>query len=94
MAAISQISDGEILSSVRTKLNSVITEINLLDPTDWVDYSATSTIVGWSSFTAKKIRYRVVGKLVFVTAQLTGTSNSTTTSFTLPFTSSSNIYIL
>ena len=85
MAAISVITDNEILSSVRTKLNSVITEVNLLDPTDWIDYSATSTIVGWSSFTAKIIRYRVIGKMVFVNVNLVGTSNSATTTFTLPF---------
>jgi len=84
MAAISSISNGEALSSVRTKLNNVITEINLLDPTDWVDYSATSTIVGWSSFTTKIIKYRVLGKQVFVYCVINGTSNSTTTSFTLP----------
>lgn len=85
MAAISSISNGEALSSVRTKLNSVITEINLLDPTDWVDYSATSTIVGWSSFTTKKIKYRVIGKMVFINFDLSGTSNNTSTTFTLPF---------
>ena len=85
MAAISSISNGEALSSVRTKLNDVITEINLLDPTGWVDYSATSTIVGWSSFTTKIIRYRVIGKQVFVEYNLDGTSNSTSTTFTLPF---------
>lgn len=85
MAAISSISNGESLSSVRTKLNSVITEINLLDPTDWVDYSATSTIVGWSSYITKKIYYRIIGKQLFVRWYLEGTSNSTSTSFTLPF---------
>ena len=84
MAAILSVSNGEAMSSVRTKLNSVITEINLLDPTDWIDYSATSTVVGWSVLTTKKIRYRVIGKQVFVVVQLIGTSNSTTTTFTLP----------
>ena len=84
MAAISSISNGEALSSVRTKLNSVITEINLLDPTDWIDYSAISTVVGWSSFTTKIIRYRVIGKQVFVLLDINGISNSTTTTFTLP----------
>lgn len=86
MAAISSISNSEAMSSVRTKLNSVITEINLLDPTDWTDYSATSTIVGWSSST-KSIRYRVIGKQVFVIFYIDGTSNSATTTFTLPFNS-------
>ena len=87
MAAISGITDGEILSSVRTKLNNVITEINLLDPTDWIDYTNSATIVGWSAagFT-KSLKYRVVGKQVFVLYYLAGTSNSTSTTFTLPLT--------
>lgn len=50
----------------------------------WVDYSATSTITGWSSFTTKALRYMYSGKLVFVSAHLAGTSDSTSTSFTLP----------
>lgn len=50
----------------------------------WVDYSATSTIVGWSSFTIKKIYYIIVGKQLFVRWYLGGTSNSTSTTFTLP----------
>lgn len=84
MAAITSISNGEAMSSVRTKLNSVITEINILDPIDWTDYSATSTIVGWSSFTAKIIRYRIIGKQMFIYFNISGTSNSTATTFTLP----------
>ena len=84
MAAISIINNGEAMSSVRSKLNNVITEINLLDPTDWIDYSATSTIVGWSSFTTKVIKYRVIGKQMFILVSLSGTSNSTSTTFTLP----------
>jgi hypothetical protein len=84
MAAISGITDGEILSSVRTKLNNVITEINLLDPTDWIDYSSTSTVVGWSSLPTKIIKYRIIGKQVFVIFSLDGTSNNTATTFTLP----------
>lgn len=93
MAAISIINNGEAMSSVRSKLNNVITEINILDPTDWVDYSATSTIVGWSSFTTKIIRYRVIGKQVFVNFAFNGTSNSTNTTFTLPF-NNANMTIL
>ena len=86
MAAISIINNGEAMSSVRSKLNNVITEVNLLDPTDWIDYSATSTVVGWTTpMTTKIIRYRVIGKMVFVSYSLYGTSNSATTSFTVPF---------
>lgn len=50
----------------------------------WVDYSATSTIVGWSSFTNKQIKYLISGKQLIVQVYLAGTSNSATTSFTLP----------
>ena len=84
MAQISSISNGEAMSSVRTKLNDIITNVNLLDPTDWVDYSATSTIVGWSSFTVKQIWYRKIGKQVFCYFSLSGTSNATNATFTLP----------
>lgn len=90
MAQITSISNGEAMSSVRTKLNDVITNVNLLDPTDWVDYSATSTVVGWSSFTTKWIFYRVIGKQIFVSFRLTGTSNSTSATFTLPFNAGAN----
>lgn len=84
MAAIASITNGEAMSSVRTKLNSVITEINILDPTDWIDYSATSTVVGWSSFTSKVIKYRIIGKQMFVIFSIDGTSNNAATTFTLP----------
>ena len=50
----------------------------------WIDYSATSTVVGWSSFTSKVIRYRILGKQMFVSFFINGTSNSTSASFTLP----------
>jgi len=59
-----------------------------LEYTPWTDYSATSTIVGWSSFTVKIIRYKKVGKLVFVAYRIVGTSDSTYASFTLPYTNS------
>lgn len=57
--------------------------------TAWTDYTATSTIVGWSSFTAgrKFIMYKKVGKLIFVSFHLEGTSDAVTTTFTLPATS-------
>jgi hypothetical protein len=53
----------------------------------WTDYSALSTITGWSSFTAKKIWYKKVGRLVFVEFDIRGTSNNASSSFTLPFSS-------
>ena len=50
----------------------------------WIDYSATSTIVGWSSFTTKVIKYRIVGKQIFFIVEFDGTSNSTSATFTMP----------
>lgn len=57
---------------------------NKLTGTNWIDYSALSTIVGWSSFTTKTIRYRIIGKQIFVYYVIAGASNSSTTTFTLP----------
>ncbi len=51
----------------------------------WTDYSNISTIVGWTSFTTKKILYCRFGIIVLIVFQLEGTSNSLTTSFTLPY---------
>ena len=51
----------------------------------WTDYSSTSTVTGWTSFTTKYIAYKKVGKSVFVQFFLDGTSNATTVSFTLPY---------
>jgi hypothetical protein len=68
-----------VTSAIQTQINGKVTQ------NTWVDYSATSTIVGWSSFTIKNIRYYVVGKIITVFYQFAGTSNSTTTTLTLPF---------
>jgi hypothetical protein len=51
----------------------------------WTDYSASSTITGWSSFTTKKIMYKKVGRRVDVFFSIRGTSDSTAVSFTLPY---------
>lgn len=56
----------------------------------WTDYSGTSTVTGWSSFTSKQICCKKVGKLVFCAFNLNGTSNTGTSSFTLPYTSAAN----
>jgi hypothetical protein len=52
--------------------------------TPWIDFSEQSTIVGWSSFATKRIRYKIFGKMLIVSFNLNGTSNATSTSFTLP----------
>jgi hypothetical protein len=57
----------------------------------WADYSAMSTITGCSSFTTKEIYTKKIGKTVFVQFTLFGTSDSTSVSFTLPYTSSNTV---
>jgi hypothetical protein len=54
----------------------------------WVDYSGSSSINGWSSTSVSIIRYKTVGKLVFVSFYINGTSDSTDVNFTLPLTTS------
>ena len=61
-----------------------------LDYTALTDYSSTSTIVGWSAYTTKQIKYKMIGSVYFVFFNIAGTSNSTTTYFTLPITLSAN----
>lgn len=51
----------------------------------FTDYAATSTVVGWSAFTTKAIRYKKLGKKMSVWFDLNGTSDATTASFTLPY---------
>lgn len=65
--------------------------VNGVTETAWTDYSATSTIVGWSSYTTKNIYYKDIGKTRFVTYVLAGTSNSTSTTFTVPSASSNTV---
>jgi hypothetical protein len=55
------------------------------------DYSATSTVTGWSSFTAKQIFYRTTGKVVFVKYRIIGTSDLTTATFTVPYNMAASI---
>lgn len=77
----------EILKQIR-QLRAEIERLKTVEGTGvLVDYSATSTITGWSSFTVKVIRYKVVGNLVFVFWDLRGTSDATTITFTLPYNS-------
>jgi hypothetical protein len=51
----------------------------------WADYSATSTIAGWSGFTTKNIYYKKIGKTVFIHAIIIGTSNGSNAYFTVPY---------
>ena len=57
----------------------------------WADYSTTSTIVGWAATPSAKIYTKKIGKTVFVSYLITGTSNATGASFTVPYTSSNTV---
>lgn len=63
--------------NIQTQLDAKV------DKSSWVDYSSTSTIVGWSSFTAKQIDIYIVGNSLTCVYSISGTSNSATTSFTV-----------
>lgn len=60
------------------------------------DYSGTSTIVGWTSFTTKTIDYvyDATSKILMVNYTLSGTSNSVSCSFTLPQTPNQTFRVL
>lgn len=55
-----------------------------ISPTAFADYSGTSTIVGWSSYGVKRIYYKKIANRVFVDFRISGPSDSTSTTFTLP----------
>lgn len=50
----------------------------------WIDYSATTTITGFSSISSKSVQYCVIGNTCFVMFDIQGTSNANTFTFTLP----------
>jgi hypothetical protein len=65
----------ETQSSILTKLGA----------SNWIDYSSLSTIVGWSSFTTTNIFYKYLSNdLIMVIFSISGTSNSTALTFTIP----------
>jgi hypothetical protein len=53
----------------------------------WADYFSSSTIVGWAAGKTGNIYTKKIGKTIFVSFVITGTSDATTASFTLPYTS-------
>jgi hypothetical protein len=81
--------------SVRDNFSAAKTEIEALQTlleglTDgWSDFSEASTIVGFSSFVTKIIWYIDIGPVRVLYFFISGTSNSTGLSFTLPGTNQS-----
>lgn len=56
-----------------------------IDTVPWTDYSASANPLGWSGTPTVSVKYKKVGKLVFVHYKITGTSNATTATFDLPY---------
>jgi hypothetical protein len=65
---------------------------NKLSNNAWVDYSATSTIVGFTTFAIKKLQYKITAPdTMIVMFEITSTAangSGTATSFTIPFSAS------
>jgi len=81
-------SDTTSLSSrINSKLNISDTTVFVRKGT-WTDYSGTSTITGWSSYTTKLLQYEITDKVMRVMVQIEGTGSGATTSFTLPLNAS------
>jgi hypothetical protein len=73
------------INKLRDALNRLTGSQLAVYETTFIDYSAISTIVGWTSYTTKLVWYRqIIVKHYFVQARIVGTSNSLTTSITLP----------
>ena len=98
---VHDLSDGIALVGINSLLTSIDdyddTNVKIKSPADlvldildvytapWQDYSLLSTVLGWSSFTAKNIYYVLRGKQLFVSFQISGESNATSISFTIPY---------
>lgn len=76
------ISDTDLVELSQTTKFSV--PLGDIYSTTWQDYSGTSTITGWTTYTTKTLYYMTIGKTVMILYNIAGTSNSTSTSFTMP----------
>lgn len=55
-----------------------------IDPSSESWTQISSGVTGWGSTTSSNIWWKQIGKTVFMTGDIAGTSNSSTTSITLP----------
>ena len=80
------------LSQFKTveQLAAAIKTLDMVTSVEWTDYSGTSTVWGWSSYTTKHIHYKKIGKLVFVAFYIDGTSDDVIATFTVPFTATTS----
>ena len=80
--------DAARMNNLENGLDAVDTRLDDLETFvdgSIIDYSADSTVVGWSSITIKRIICTKVGRLATVAFRISGTSNSTSCSFTVPW---------
>ena len=73
--------DERIVTPLKLK---AVTDLKV-DKTNWINISATSTIVGFATFFVKAIFYKIIDNYIFIDFALEGTSNSTLLTFTVPF---------
>lgn len=81
--------DGGVEKTTYAGITALMNGTAYLDIDVMGDYAASSTITGWTTPTAK-IWFEKIDDIVHVSFEITGTSNATAVSFTLPFTSASN----
>lgn len=79
----SNLSDLGSASTARTNLG--LGTAAVIDYTDWTDFSGSASIVGWTTPTVVFLKYAKISKVVTIIGRITGTSNATTVSMTLPF---------
>jgi hypothetical protein len=79
-SAFAKLADNETVAGTWTFSADVYTVA-------WTDYSATSTVTGWAATPTVGIFYKRLGRLVYVNFSISGTSNDTVVTFTLPYTS-------
>jgi len=84
-AARSILDDTTVAAIIATLFGTYVAE---------TDYFASSTIVGWAASPTGVIYYSRLGNRVLVNFYVTGTSNATGTSFTLPYQLKTGITVL
>jgi len=87
--ALTAVDDSDVLAIVDdpggTAVTKKITALNLVNFEGLTDYSGTSTVTGFSGSPSVDLDYVVIGKLVLVWFYITGTSDATTFTFTVPY---------
>jgi len=86
--------DGKTLTVTQdTTLDEAVSMSAKATQTAWADYFSSSDIVGWAASPTGNIFYKKIGSLVMVKFFITGTSDATGASFTVPFAVKNDITI-